>query len=472
MAERTQEIRPQAGPQTLFLSTPADVAIYGGAGGGGKSYALLLDPLRHYSNPLFGAVIFRRTTKQVRNEGGLWDEATRLYSPLGARLLESTLECIFRTGMRVTFAHLEHEKNIYDYQGSQIPLIGFDELTHFTERQFWYMLSRNRSTSGVPGYIRATCNADAESWVRVLVDWWIDSKSGYPIAERAGVLRYFLRRDDKLHWADTKEELAGKFQVPLDLVKSLTFIPAKLEDNPILMTKDPGYRANLEALPYVERMQLLEGNWNIKPKAGNFFKRGWFSVVDAIPQAVTSLRYWDRAATDATSKNPDPAYTAGIKIIRDSQGRFTIADISRFRGSPHVVEQTILNYAQQDGLGTQVWLEQDPGQAGVMEIKHYSRVLAGFDIRFNKVTKDKVTRAKPASAQAEAGNIQILRAAWNEDFLKEVEGFPEAKKKDQVDALSGAIFAMTIGQAGQFTSKMVESNAQSIAGSDHTPTDW
>src|SRR5690554_534113 len=70
---------PQAGPQEQFLKSKADIAIYGGAAGGGKTWALLLEPLSHIANPGFGGVIFRRTTVQVRNEGGLWDESARMY---------------------------------------------------------------------------------------------------------------------------------------------------------------------------------------------------------------------------------------------------------------------------------------------------------------------------------------------------------------------------------------------------------
>ncbi len=123
---------PQPGPQAAFLASPADIAIYGGAAGGGKTWALLMEPLRHLANPGFGAVIFRRTTVQVRNEGGLWDESERLYPQLGARGFRSSLEWRFPTGASVRFAHLEHDKTVYDWQGAQVPLIGFDELTHFS----------------------------------------------------------------------------------------------------------------------------------------------------------------------------------------------------------------------------------------------------------------------------------------------------------------------------------------------------
>jgi len=129
-------IRPQPGPQTDFLSSDADITIYGGAGRGGKSFGLLLAPLQWSHVPGFGAVIFRRTTTQVRAEGGLWDESQELYSHLNGTPREQQLEWRFPSGAAVSFAHMEWERNRYDWQGSQICLIGFDELTHFSRTQF------------------------------------------------------------------------------------------------------------------------------------------------------------------------------------------------------------------------------------------------------------------------------------------------------------------------------------------------
>jgi predicted phage terminase large subunit-like protein len=436
-------ISPQLGPQTEFLSTRADIAIYGGSAGGGKSFALLLEPLRHYSNKKFGAVIFRRNSVQIRNEGGLWDESLSLYAPLNAHPREAYLEWEFKSGMRVKFAHLEYEKNVYDWQGAQIPFIGFDELTHFTEKQFWYMLSRNRSVSGVPGYMRATCNPDADSWVRKIIDWWID-KDGYPIKERSGVLRWFIRQDDTILWANSREELIekhGKDEIP----KSLTFIPSLIHDNKILMEKDPSYIANLRALSRVERLRLLGGNWNVRATAGMYFQRDWFEIIDAIPTGcINRVRYWDRAATKPSESNRDPDWTAGLKMQKLSNGIFVVENVVRMRDGPLAIEKLIKNTATQDSYSVPVCIEQDPGSSGVADAQNYVRLLAGFNVRVRKPTKDKITRALPVSAQCEAGNIKILRGVWNEAFLSELENFGEqgVGHDDQVDVFSGAFNEM------------------------------
>ena len=139
------DIRPQPGKQEMFLTSSADICIFGGAAGGGKTYGLLLEPLRHVTtNSYFAAVYFRRTTVQIRNPGGLWDQRLLLYPYVGGRPLSQPLEWLWTGGGKVKFAHLEHENDKLDWHGSAVPLLCFDELTHFTQSQFWYLLSRNR----------------------------------------------------------------------------------------------------------------------------------------------------------------------------------------------------------------------------------------------------------------------------------------------------------------------------------------
>ncbi len=360
---------------------------------------------------------------------------------------------------------------MYNYQGSQIPLIMFDELTHFSESQFWYLLSRSRSDSGVPGYIRATTNPDTDHWCKKILSWWIDPETGYPIPDRSGVLRWFVRINGELHWGSSREELKNKFgddQLP----KSLTFVPAKLDDNPILLSKDPGYKANLDALPLVERMRLKEGNWNAKPESGMVFKKEWFEIVKSVPASGKWVRYWDRASTEPSQSNPDPDYTCGLKVMRADNGIFYVTDMLHEQMSTHKVEQAIKNTTSQDGLSTTQWLEVDPGQAGVFEKNYYSKLLAGFDVRFNRPTKNKQERAKVASAQAEAGNIKILAGPWNDAFLSENQLFPDGNHDDIVDCLSGAITVLTQTGVGEFTEQMTESEVAPIASQEAVEVEW
>lgn len=429
-----KRVGPQPGPQTDFLASPADIAIYGGAAGGGKTFALLLETLRHINNPKFGAVFFRRTTPQIRNEGALWDESFELYPALGGIPKENALEWHFPSGATVSMRHLEYDKTVNEWQGAQIPLIIFDELTHFTEKQFFYLTSRNRSGCGVRPYIRCSCNPDADSWVRRFIDWWI-GPDGYPIPERAGKIRYYVRIGDAIIWGSTRAELAGyktKDGKPIR-AKSVTFIPAKLSDNKALLAANPDYEASLLGLTTVERERLLYGNWNIRAAAGLLFKRKWVRIVDAIPAGTVFVRGWDLAATPKTEATPDPDATAGTLIGRAPDGRFIVADCVHDWLSPSGVETLIKNTASHDGKSVRISIPQDPAQAGKSQRVNYSKMLAGYDARFSPESGDKVTRFSPFSAQAENGNVDVLRGNWNEDWFRELEGFPPPDKAGHDD---------------------------------------
>lgn len=267
-------IRPQEGFQTRFLSSSADI-VFGGSGAGvGKTFALLIEPIRHII-PVkgFGAVIFRRTTPQITNEGGLWDTSVTLYNTI-AKQKESSREWIFNNGNKLKFSHLEYDKDAYSWQGSQIPFIGFDELTHFTKKQFFYLLSRNRSVCGIKPYVRATLNPDPDSWVAEFIEWYIDQYTGYPIKERIGKIRYFMVSVGETVWGDTKDEVYEKMKPVIDTliesnpeskmedyIKSFTFITGSIYENKELMKANPEYLANLLAQSEEEQLRLLYGNW-------------------------------------------------------------------------------------------------------------------------------------------------------------------------------------------------------------------
>ncbi len=443
----TATISAQPGPETEFLRTPADICIYGGAAGGGKTVGLLLEPLRHVGRvPNFTAVFFRRTTPQITNPGALWDESQNLYPRVGGTPHLGGREWRWPRASKIKFSHLQFETTVYDWQGAQITLICFDELTHFTAHQFFYMVSRNRSTCGVKPYIRATCNPDADSWVADFLAWWIDQETGFPIPERAGVLRYYVRIADRIEWADRHEDLLQYLPRREDLPPgidpprpiSVTFIPASVFDNPALLRVNSEYLAALLSLPLLERERLLGGNWKIRPAAGLYFKREWCAVVDEVPADLDVVRYWDLAATEKTELN-DPDWTVGIKLGRDRNGGYWLLDMVRGRANPGDVERLLLNTAAQDGKRVHIGFGKDPGQAGKSQALHLVRAFSGFTVTPAAESGDKLTRFGPFSSQCRAGNVKILRGPWNEDLFRVLEGFPDLAHDDEVDACSGAL---------------------------------
>lgn len=375
-------IKPQEGYQMMALSSPADIVIGGGAAGVGKTFCLLLEPLRHINTPNFGAVIFRRTSPMIRAEGGLWDASNKLYKAIKtAKPRETTLEWLFPikrqnqpdANTKVKFSHLEHEKNIYDWQGSEIPLIGFDELTHFSKKMFFYLLTRNRSTCGVRPYIRATCNPDPDSWVADFISWWIeqDERSenfGYPIPERQGVVRYFCVENDNIIWGSSIDEVYEKSKHFLDeiilrtkgavkvqdFIKSVTFIGGSIYDNQELLTIDPGYLGNLNAQSEEEKLRLLHGNWKVSMKGNDIYN--YYKFVDIFTNSYVPEGE-KRITTDIAMKGSDKfiIFVWAGRVLKDfhvmnkSKGNEVIDMIKKYAFAYSVPYSKVL--FDNDGVG-------------------------------------------------------------------------------------------------------------------------
>ncbi len=456
------DIGPQAGPQTIFAETPADIAIFGGSAFSGKTYSLLFQPIIHLDDPNFGALIFRRTYGEIKDEGGMWDESTELYSALGGVPKETRYEWIFPSGARVRFQHMEYEKDRLRWKGAQIPLIGFDQLETFTQKQFFYLTSRNRSAkSGAWPYVRATCNPvnredPIGGWLREFIAWWINDTTGLPIPERRGVIRWYVMDGDTVTWGASSAEMLIRYGADCDPI-SVTFINALPTDNPIGMRQDPTYMAKLKNLPRVDRERLLVGNWNARETAGMFFKREDFEIVPHAPQFIDAVRCWDRAATDESEHNSGSASsTAGALLGKDANGVYYLADMRCFKKSAYRVSREVIDTAERDTVNVSVAIFQDPGAAGKAEAQDMLRQLAGYDIHTlstappapsNMVmlrSSAKAIYARPWSRQAEGGNFKLVAGPWVESFLQEAENFDgsHACRSDRIDAVSGGFHVL------------------------------
>lgn len=438
-------LTPQPGPQTAFMCSSADIVIYGGAAGGGKTFALLLEGLRHKDIAGFSGVVFRKNYTQITASGGLWDAANKIYGQVQGAKPKKTpkLHWFFSpSGARIHFAHLERDEDLQGWQGSEICYLAFDELTHFSRHQFLYMLSRNRSTCGIRPYVRATCNPDSDSWVADFISWWINQETGYPIYERSGVVRYMCVLNDTIYWGSNPHELAKEYGVNVEECKSVTFIASKLTDNKVLMAKDPSYMANLKALTEIDKERLLYGNWKIRPAAGMYFKTENFTFADAVPKNIVAYaRSWDLAATEPTPLNPDPDATAGVLMGLLDDGRVIVLDVKRKQIKANDARNLLRNMAAIDQgkyKFVQITIPQDPGQAGKAQAQSLVSMLAGYSVEIVSPTGSKEVRATPFASQVQAGNVLILKGEWNDMYLSELESFPESKHDDMVDASSDA----------------------------------
>jgi hypothetical protein len=236
---KSQEVifKPNGGPQTEFLAASEREVFYGGARGGGKSYAMLVDPLRYCSKAHHRALLIRRTMPELRD---LISKSQLLYSKAypGAKWREQEKEWRFPSGAKIEFGYAENMTDVLRYQGQSYTWIGIDELPQYPSPDIYnFLRSSLRSVDkDIPVYLRATGNPGniGSQWVK---EMFVDP-------------------------AEPNTAFEIKIDTPVG-VKTITrrFIPAKLQDNPYLMQTDD-YYAMLASLPDTQRKQFLDGDWD------------------------------------------------------------------------------------------------------------------------------------------------------------------------------------------------------------------
>ncbi|MDA8968101.1 terminase family protein [bacterium] len=241
---------PNEGPQTEFLAASEREVLFGGAAGGGKSFGLLADPMRYFSNPNFNGLILRRTNDELREL--IW-KSQELYPRAfqGAKWAEKKSQWTFPSGAKLWLTYLERDQDVLRYQGQAFSYVAFDELTQYPTDFAWnYMRSRLRTTDPtLPIYMRATTNPGGagHGWVkRTFID---------PAPANTKFVARDLESGEDMVYPDGHEK-AGE---PLFYRR---FIPASLKDNPYLM-EGGQYEANLLSLPEMQRRQLLDGDWAV-----------------------------------------------------------------------------------------------------------------------------------------------------------------------------------------------------------------
>lgn len=453
------------------------------SGNSGKSRLLLLKALKFaYKDPLFGGILFRKNTTAHRKPGGLFTEAKKLFSILRPHVREQAMEMEFREtgGGTLKFDHLENDNVTAEtnHQGTQYSMVGFDELTHFTQYEMLYLLGRLRSESST-SFMLATCNPDGDSWVLKWVLPWLD-EAGFPNPDMNGKELYFIIDKDEPVFSPDPEELKRNYpevcfqenpntgEIVVIEPQSIVVLLGNIFDNPELIRLNPKYLASLKAQTALKRAQLLDGCWFARVQEESFFSREWLNVIKYkdVPNNMKYMRAWDKAVSVPTEAYRYPDYTTSVKMAKDENGNIYIFGdfdmdardegskvYGRFRRLPGDRDNLILNQSKIDGDEVIVVLPKDPSGAGLIEYTESAKklILEGFQVKPDAMpgNKKKLQRFMPFSSACQNGFVYIVEDSFPnketlDHFYKELESFngerSTAMLKDDIPDAAASCF--------------------------------
>lgn len=393
--------------QNIFLSLRCQEAFFGGGAGGGKTDALLMAALQYVHVPNYSALILMRTFQQLALPKALMDRAHEWLDDTDAEWLQYKKRWTFPSGAKLTFGYLENEDDKLNYKSAEFHYVAFDEVTSFTQTQYIYFYSRTRRLEGstVPIRIRSAGNPEGIGF----------------------------------DWVRDRMIINGK-------KNGIVFIPSLLEDNPSLDIDE--YEKSMSHLDKITFEKLRHGDWSIR-KPGKILKSIWLEIVDAVPVDCLWIRFWDTAGTEYDGTN-DPDWTAGVKIGLAENGMVYIADVMRDRVTPMKVEAMMRECALRDGIEVPIVIEEEGGGSGKAMADRYVRdVLRGYDVHMYRPTGAKEHYIRPLAAQAEAGNVKLLCADWNEELKLEADTLGQPGRgfhDDQWDAAAKGYHLLTVMQ--------------------------
>lgn len=417
--------------QTIFLLLNDTLeALYGGAAGGGKSEALLMAGAQFVDVPGYATLILRRSYRDLALPGALMDRSMKWWKNTDAHWDGTNYRWTFPSGAQIQFGYLEHEGDETRYQSAEFQCICFDELTQFSLSQYTYMFSRLRRLRGseVPIRMRSASNPGGVGHL------WVKKRWNLPSGKTNSTNR--------------------------------VFVSARLEDNPYLDQET--YEKSFEELSHVTKQQLRFGDWTAQNLGGRF-DPGWFTIIrkEDMPDGrhhTGSIRHWDLASSAPTEVDPDPDWTAGLRLVKASKmpervhnrlisdirmgaqmdmpqaPYWYITDVKKDRTNPGGVEDLIRMTAHLDGRVTPISIEQERGATGKLLIESYrNNILSGFQVHRLWTSGNKEDRASIVAGQAQKGRYFIVEGDYVGPFLDEISlFFTKGVHDDQVDALSGA----------------------------------
>lgn len=399
--------------QLAFLGLDQREVFYGGAAAGGKTSGILAAALQYVDVPGYNALLLRRNYKQLSMPGSWIPMAHEWLDSTDARYHKGQKQWTFPSGATLTFGFVgQGEEDVRKYETASFQFIGIDEVTAWREDDYRFLFSRLRRKANVrvPVRMRSASNPGGRGheWV-------------------------------KRRFVDGKTRL-----------RTALFLAAKLTDNPYVDAAD--YIESLQRLHPTHWRRILHGDWSITDPGEMFQPRIWLTdddFLDAPPTKVQArVRYWDFAATEPHSGNPDPDYTVGFRQSRINVAGMTLyvmEHVVRVRRTAGAIEKLLHATARSDPAGTQQWGEQERGASGKNYADHVKRNVmpTTIPIKWDRPDASKGVRARAWAGAMENGRCRVVRGDWNEECFDELEAFSEDPHQsgahdDQVDGGSGS----------------------------------
>lgn len=389
---------PQPGPQTALLACGIGDVLFGGARGGGKTYALLGDFLQHAT--LYGkgakGILLRRTYDELDEVKA---QASEIYGPLGWEWRQAKNTWIAPNGAQLKLRYLKRDSDAERYQGHQYTWIGVDEAGNFPEAAPIDKLKATlRSKLGVPCFLRLTANpgGPGHKWLKE---------------------RYI---DPAPPMVPHKDPITGDWRV---------FIPSRLEDNKVLSTNDPTYVNRIKGSgPSWLVAAWLNGDWNATPEGG-VIKAAWFKRYH-IPPALDYyvVQSWDTAYKDKDINDPSVCTTWAV-----TRGGYYLLDVFKAHMDYPTLKRTAINLAERSKANCLLIEDKASGQSLIQELRATTRLsIIGIEPEGNKIT-----RALEVTTIFEGGLVFFPEVApWLIDYEIELTTFPLAPHDDQVDSTS------------------------------------
>lgn len=413
----------QSGFQTKVFNCDADIAIMGGAMGAGKSYALILEVMKHIRDPYFRCGIFRKSRANILCPGGLWEELLEVLSSQGIPIKTNRheLKMTFPSGAVVQFGHANHPNFKQYLKGTQYTAIFIDEGDEFDEEIFKFLMARLRSKASIKTYMRITTNP-SEGWIKKMIRSFLNEEE-YPITTECGKIKYLYFINNEPIVKNSKDDFIkdhGLSKDDIQYIRTFTFIAGRVDENKKLLDNNTEYIANLKTLPDHERDRYLYGWWGELPKDGMFQEKD-FSYYTGFPERADRYIICIDTALKCSARND---YTVAT-CWAFKKNKLYLIDMLRGKWPYASMKERVEAFIRANDYVDSVYIEDI--QTGAVLLDDLRNTIK--DVRFRsihrQVRESKLNRAQ--GALANLGHVKVFLPMDSDKirkiFLKEICAF-------------------------------------------------